>query len=213
MKILRIQIALYVFFCGMIFAQENAGGASRPGGEESSNISSQGRPELKAIEDEDFKLLESLKLNSPFGRLTAGPNGNGASPEEQQVSNVKLQGIAYINGKWLFSIADVKQKRSEWAQLGETKLGCMVQSYDPNTGILGVSIDGKNYPITLKERDSLKDAAPPPPTQGGPPRHGPRGGFRSLSPEKRKEFLQNAIKNIDREIAAKKRNAEANKKR
>ena len=201
MKNIMLQIAVLLSACGALVAQSHSPQPAAAGGGAGAPVGG-----VPAAPGDDFELLESLKLNSPFGRLTG--DGKGGSPEEQQAANVKLQGIVRVDGVWLFSLADVKEKRSEWAQLGETKLGCMVQSYDPKTGILGVSINGRNYPISLKERDSLKDTPPPPP-QGGPPPGG-RRGFRSLPPEKRKEFLQNAIRNIDREIAERKRNAAAN---
>ncbi|MBO6103164.1 MAG: hypothetical protein J6P03_07940 [Opitutales bacterium] len=150
----------------------------------------------------DDALLESLKMNSPFGGAAAGLAGAGKPAESMQISSVKLQSAVCLNGKWFFSISDEKLKKSEWMAVGETKLGCTINSYDEQTGALNVSIDSQQYPIFLKERDPLKSPAQPQPRRG-------RGGnpmqrFINLPPEKRREFLQNALKGIDREIAAKK---------
>jgi|GEM_PF-2543148 len=160
--------------------------------------------QVQARHDESV-ILESLKMNSPFGLEAPSGKGDSAKDAKPEAANIQLQGVVFIEGKWMFSVTDVKQKKSFWLTLGEVQGGCKAESYDPVSGILNIGVGGKSYPVSLKERDALSGQAPPPQTASATPAAGAaapadankgpgRNFFRSATPEERIKFHEAMLK-------------------
>ncbi len=158
---------------------------------------------LNAFADDEF-LFESLKVNNPFKPLETAGNTVQKNIEHE---DMQFQGVAFVEGKWIFSILNVKEKKSNWIALGESKQGIMAESYDSETQTLNLNISGTTYSLPIKTRDipvASRQAAnksggdftsgnmPPPPEGGFGPgfRHASAsGGFRRLSLEERQKIV------------------------
>ena len=152
-------------------------------------------------QDVDALLLEVLKTHSPFGKP---PEEIKHVAKSKDANELQLQGIAYVEGAWLFSVTDVKNKTSSWLKLGETKNGITAESYDPKEGVLNVNMDSKNYELSVQSRESLPTNITPAPVvqtsvsqQGGErrPRWG-RGGWERMSVDERKNAIEFAKRRL-----------------
>ncbi len=167
-------------------------------------------PLLRAQTDE-AALIEALKTNSPFGTPPPPAASEKTMGDKLSTADIQLQGIAYIEGAWMFSLVDAKKKTAMWIKLGETKMGCTVESYDPKDGIVNVQAEGKTYPLSLKNRDPLAATPTPgaqmqPGADGNPPP--PPWGRRGTRPtiEQRKAFLEMMKKRIEEDEKQEKQN-------
>lgn len=171
--------------------------------------------------------LESLKTNNPFG---SAPETDKQQPvsvrKNSDFGEVLLQGIAFVDGKWMFSLASAKDKKSIWVELGETRMDFTVRAYDQKSGAVEIAFKGENRTIGLKSMEiptvplaPAEPAASAAPPAEAPPPPPPSGGGRvwrdrpPMSIEDQRRFLEFGKKRLEKaEADLKAAEAEAAKK-
>ena len=94
----------------------------------------------------------SLVNNSPF----LPPNHGAvqvkkveATRQTQRNSSFALKGISLIGDKYLFSIFDLRTKKSKWIKAGEPTNGFTIRSYDPSTHTIDFTWNGEEHSLKL----------------------------------------------------------------
>jgi hypothetical protein len=103
-----------------------------------------------------FANTESLEKNSPFLPPDYKPpvqrpaTPPATTPKPQPAGKLEFRGAANIDGRWEFSIYDVKKRRGYWVAMNDPKAPYLVTSYNEKSQSITLG-GGASQTLTLKE--------------------------------------------------------------